>query len=81
MECIRLGDILKKYKSIKLVKIDVEGAEYEVLKGLEGILSRIKYIIVEVTRNTKEVLNLLLKYGFNIKKLGFTTFIIAINRK
>jgi len=32
VECVKLDDVLKEFKNIKLVKIDVEGAEYEVLK-------------------------------------------------
>jgi hypothetical protein len=55
----------------------VEGAEYEVLKGLEKVLSKTKFIIVELSRNVPEILNLLSEKGFRIKKLHFTTYILA----
>ena len=62
--------------SDKLIKIDVEGGEYEVLKGLEKVLPKTKFIIVELTRNVPEILNLLSEKGFRIKKLHFT-YILA----
>jgi len=60
-----------------LVKIDVEGAEYEVLKGMEKSLDKVRYIIIEVSRNAEEVVDLLLKHGFKVKRMGFTTYILA----
>ena len=77
VKCIRLDKILNKYSEIKLIKIDVEGAEYEVLKGLEKVLPKTKFIIVELSRNVPEILNLLSEKGFKIKKLHFTTYILA----
>jgi FkbM family methyltransferase len=47
VEAIRLDTFLSNEDSIKLVKIDVEGAEKYVLEGLENIISKIKYILVE----------------------------------
>lgn len=38
----------KNINSIDLVKIDVEGAEYEVLEGLHDELLKVKYFIIEV---------------------------------
>jgi FkbM family methyltransferase len=77
VKCIRLDKILNKYSEIKLIKIDVEGAEYEVLKGLEKVLPKTKFIIVELTRKVPEILNFLSEKGFRIKKLHFTTYILA----
>lgn len=47
VESIRLDTFLSKEDSIKLIKIDVEGAEKLVLEGLENIISKTKYILVE----------------------------------
>lgn len=77
VECVRLDDILREYGEIKLVKIDVEGAEYEVLKGMEESLSRVNFLVLEISRKRKEILDLLLKYGFKIKKMGYTTYVLA----
>lgn len=47
----RLDQILaeREIKSVDLVKIDVEGFEFEVLKGLRDSLSSVRAIIVEVS--------------------------------
>jgi FkbM family methyltransferase len=47
IESIRLDSLLVNELSIKLIKIDVEGAENLVLRGLEGIVEKIKYILLE----------------------------------
>jgi FkbM family methyltransferase len=42
------GDIvLKDVPHITLLKIDVEGAEFRVLKGFQGLMDRIKFILFE----------------------------------
>lgn len=47
IESVRLDSLLVNELFIKLIKIDVEGAENLVLKGLEGIIEKIKYILLE----------------------------------
>lgn len=42
----RLDDILPADRKIDLIKIDVEGAEYDVLLGAESVLSRYKPILI-----------------------------------
>lgn len=62
-------------KRIKLLKIDVEGYEYFVLKGAAGIIDKVDMIYFEIStrmllRNSitpLELLNLLDSYGFAIK--------------
>jgi FkbM family methyltransferase len=44
---IRLDNLLKDENKIKLIKIDVEGAELNVLRGLSEIIDRIENIFVE----------------------------------
>lgn len=46
-ESVRLDTLLKNEQKIKLIKIDVEGAEHFVLLGLENIIDRVDYILVE----------------------------------
>lgn len=77
VECVKLDEVLKEFKNIKLMKIDVEGAEYEVLKGMEKSLDKVRYIIIEVSRNAREIVDLLLKHRFKVKRMGFTTYILA----
>ncbi len=61
-----------------LVKIDVQGYELEVLKGSKKILSRIDYLLLEVSKSRmynnqpveKEIIDFLIKKKFKILKKG-----------
>lgn len=46
------------------LKIDVEGAELEVLQGAANILNSINALMLEITFHKKEIFQLLEKYGF-----------------
>ncbi len=75
IDSIRLDKYFKENTFIKLLKIDAEGFEYEVLKGAENLLSSIKYIAVdagfEKASNTLDTFNevneFLLSNGFNLE--------------
>ncbi|MEM4863348.1 MAG: FkbM family methyltransferase [Candidatus Nezhaarchaeales archaeon] len=71
--------MLCSYPKVRLMKVDVEGAEYEVLKGADNALRKIDFIVVELTRNVKNTIGLLLGEGYGIKRLGFSTYILASN--
>ena len=49
IKCITLSKVIKKYKfnRVDLIKIDTEGYEYEVLKGLGNSIFKINYILIE----------------------------------
>ena len=57
----------------------MEGAEYEVLKGADNALRKTDFIVVELTRNVKNTIGLLLGKRYRIKRLGFSTYILASN--
>jgi len=44
---VRLDTMLKDEESIKLVKIDVEGAEYDVLRGMKNVIHKVENILLE----------------------------------
>lgn len=48
VQMVTLNTLLKNYESVDLVKVDVEGAEWLVLKGAEDVLDRIRSWVVEV---------------------------------
>jgi FkbM family methyltransferase len=56
-EIVKLDDIINE--PIKLIKIDVEGSEFEVLAGAIGIIEEYKPIIILETFKTKRNLKLL----------------------
>lgn len=69
-----------KLNKVNLIKIDVEGAEIDVLRGAEETLKRTRYLQVEVfDQNLNEVKTMLRKYGFRklaeIKHGGYQNII------
>ncbi|MEM3137437.1 MAG: FkbM family methyltransferase, partial [Thermofilaceae archaeon] len=78
-ECVDLDSVLCSYPEIRLMKIYVEGAEYEVLKGADNALRKTDFIVIELTRDMRDIIGLLLKKGYRIKHLGFSTYILAFN--
>tara|TARA_B110000003_G_scaffold272417_1_gene308253 strand:- start:1385 stop:2188 length:804 start_codon:yes stop_codon:yes gene_type:complete len=75
IDSVRLDQYFKENTFIKLLKIDAEGFEYEVLKGAENLLSSIKFISVDAgferDSNTidtfAEVNEFLLTNGFSLE--------------
>ena len=76
---ITLDSFLKKnkIKSIEILKIDIEGSEYDLLKGAKAALkkNKIKIILVEIVdkkklydKKEKKIFNLLKKRNFILKK-------------
>ena len=76
---ITLDSFLKKnkIKSIEILKIDIEGSEYDLLKGAKTALkkNKIKIILIEIIdkknlydKKEKKILNLLKKRNFILKK-------------
>ncbi len=47
VDCIRLKDLLAKETAIDLLKIDIEGAEVDVLNDISGELKKVKVLFVE----------------------------------
>jgi len=77
--CIKLDSFAKEenISFIDFLKVDVEGAEYKVLKGAEELLrgKRIKYLLFEVNKNIKDydgskkdVFEMLSDFGYKIYK-------------
>lgn len=66
IESIRLDTLLSEEKLINLIKIDVEGAELSVLCGLNGIIDRVKHLVVEchLDGDWNKIINLIINsYG------------------
>lgn len=74
VRCVRLVEILSDYDQIDFLKIDIEGAEYEVLKDCTPYLSRINNIFLEYhgySNETKKISNI-----FRIlTEKGFSTYV------
>lgn len=77
VKAIPLDDLCKKYRAIKLLKIDAEGSEYQILRGAKETLKKTSYVILEVSENAEQILELLRQASFKIHKLRFTTYVFA----
>ena len=59
---VRLKDILQSYEAVDLLKIDIEGAEFEVLEDVKNDLAHVERLFIEVhtfANEPQEVSNIL----------------------
>lgn len=72
---IRFKDVLKQYEQIDLIKIDIEGAEIEVIEDCYEELHRAKFLFIEFhsfpgrDQKLERILELTAKQGFRYKIL------------
>lgn len=72
-ETISLSTIFREYKDISILKMDVEGAEYDIINNLETIPETIKQICLEFhhfctdksIEDTKDIMKKLSSMGFD----------------
>ena len=75
---IRLKDFLENEEKINMLKIDIEGAEYEVLKDCQNSLENVENLFVEYhswnndTQKLSEILNIFEKNNFRYYIEGLT---------
>lgn len=71
VETVRLKEILEKYQVIDMLKIDIEGAEYEVIKDCSNSLSNVSNVFIEYhsfpnqAQKLGELLEILTENGFS----------------
>ena len=47
IDCVDVLDIIQHYKQIDMLKMDVEGAEFQILKRLDNHISHVKHCFIE----------------------------------
>ncbi len=79
VEAVNIVDVLNSYSEIDFLKIDIEGAEHQVIPKCNGLLGKVKHIFVEYhswtgeKQNLDEILSVLLNAGFTINIQSFNT--------
>jgi FkbM family methyltransferase len=68
VETVSLAEQLADYPSIRLIKMDLEGAELGALKGLEVDLGKVQAIIFE-NRGAEDVVTFIEEHGFEVTRL------------
>lgn len=66
--CIALDEVVD---SVDVIKIDVEGAEFEVLRGAQELLKQAGMVIIETTPDSPSV-KLLRKHNFKLSRVADT---------
>lgn len=74
---VTLDEVCRPYEKVRLVKVDIEGAEMEALKGGIETLAKTDYLVVECNSGVEQVASFLRERGFRVQKLRFTTYILA----
>lgn len=67
---ITLKELISKYNQVDVLKIDVEGAESEVIKGAEDYITKVRYVLIEVRNVYEEEITL------TLNNFGFTKYIL-----
>lgn len=72
-----LDDIGQDLDSVKIVKIDTEGYDMNVLEGGRNILRKTKYVIVETNNN--KIREFLTNLGYSVQNLEPSGYLLATN--
>ena len=89
MPVLRLDSILNENSKIKLVKLEAEGAEPEVLQGFGKLLNKVEYITADLGFERGEnlettffaVTNFLLENNFELMEVSFKRLVALYRNK
>jgi FkbM family methyltransferase len=77
VEAIPLDEAFENIPYMKLLKVDVEGSEYEVLQSLNKTLNHTEYVVLELSRKADDCLKLLRERGFKCRKMKFSGYYVC----
>jgi len=83
----RLDEVKIQGSTIDLIKLEAEGAEYEVVQGAEGLLAKTRYISADLgferggESTLAEVANFLTERDFKIVSFGYPRIVLLFKNK
>jgi len=81
-EAIPLDEVCSNIeKNIKIIKIDVEGSEYEVLMGAKITLQKTRLLAIELSKHQIHTLNYLKQLNFAYSRANMPNYILCKNIK
>lgn len=72
-----LDEICAPYSRIRVVKLDTEGSELEILMGAGSVLDKSDIVVVEASVRGLDIISLLRSKGFHVHKMRFSSYIMA----
>jgi FkbM family methyltransferase len=77
VEATTIDRICEHYSRVRLIKLDVEGAELAALQGAKKTLAKTDYVVVECNESQEAICQLLSDAGFSTRKLSFSTYVLG----
>lgn len=73
-----LDTICRDIPSIRMLKLDIEGAELAALRGAPVTLTRTQSVVVECNRDEAEIRSLLEAAGFSVRRMSFASYLAGV---
>ncbi|NWF86966.1 FkbM family methyltransferase [Candidatus Bathyarchaeota archaeon] len=77
---VPMDEVLEPYSLVKIIKIDVEGAELYVLRGLRKTLPKTANVVLEASTEREKIVEMLTSFGFTCQRVGVTDYLICSNK-
>lgn len=77
VSAITIDQVCSAYNRLRMIKLDVEGAELSALSGAQRTLAKTDCVVIECNESKAEICQLLSKQGFLIKELNFSTYVFG----
>lgn len=77
VETTTLDRVCAPFGRIRVLKLDTEGSEFEILKGADAALEKADIVVAEASSHADEILHLLRAKGFEVREMRFSSYIMA----
>ena len=77
VRALALDEVCAALPIVRMMKLDVEGAELAALRGAKDTLARTESVVVECNQDEDEIRSLLRERGFTVRRLQFSTYVLG----